>query len=312
VPTRDQIQQELGKLGAQDVLRRRYLKGLADYTKNDTILYATAFSSNKLPGIPGYILSITQQDIQGFMSALNGLTGKSLDLILHSPGGSLEAADQIVQYLRSKFDHIRAIVPQNAMSAATMIACACDEIVMGKHSAIGPIDPQITFPTQTGHFTAPAHAILAEFNQARADIIADPRTAPLWVNKINTYPAGFLNICRDTIQLAEDKVADWLEKFMFKGDADAQQKARTAAKWLADASNHKTHGRPISLQQAQTIGLKVVPLESDQTLQEHVLSVFHSTVLTFESSNCMKIIENHNGKGWFLNVNVQLVPGAAP
>lgn len=312
MPTRDQIQQELGKLGAQDVLRRRYLKGLADYTKNDTILYATAFSSNKLPGIPGYILSITQQDIQGFMSALNGLTGKSLDLILHSPGGSLEAADQIVQYLRSKFDHIRAIVPQNAMSAATMIACACDEIVMGKHSAIGPIDPQITFPTQTGHFTAPAHAILAEFNQARADIIADPRTAPLWVNKINTYPAGFLNICRDTIQLAEDKVADWLEKFMFKGDADAQQKARTAAKWLADASNHKTHGRPISLQQAQTIGLKVVPLESDQTLQEHVLSVFHSTVLTFESSNCMKIIENHNGKGWFLNVNVQLVPGAAP
>ena len=312
MPTRDQIQQELAKLGAQDVLRRRYLKGLADYTKNDTVLYATAFSSNKLPGIPGYILSITQQDIQGFMSALNGLSGKSLDLILHSPGGSLEAADQIVQYLRSKFDRIRAIVPQNAMSAATMIACACDEIVMGKHSAIGPIDPQITFPTQTGHFTAPAHAILAEFNQARADIIADPRTAPLWVNKINTYPAGFLNICRDTIQLAEDKVADWLEKFMFKGDADAQQKARTAAKWLADASNHKTHGRPISLQQAQTIGLKVVPLESDQTLQEHVLSVFHSTVLTFESSNCMKLIENHNGKGWFLNVNIQLVPGAAP
>lgn len=312
MPTRDQIQQELAKLGAQDVLRRRYLKGLADYTKNDTVLYATAFSSNKLPGIPGYILSITQQDIQGFMSALNGLTGKSLDLILHSPGGSLEAADQIVQYLRSKFDHIRAIVPQNAMSAATMIACACDEIVMGKHSAIGPIDPQITFPTQTGHFTAPAHAILAEFNQARADIIADPKTAPLWVNKINTYPAGFLNICRDTIQLAEDKVADWLERFMFKGDADAQQKARTAAKWLADASNHKTHGRPISLQQAQTIGLKVVPLESDQTLQEHVLSVFHSTVLTFESSNCMKLIENHNGKGWFLNVNVQLVPGAGP
>lgn len=312
MPTRDQIQQELAKLGAQDVLRRRYLKGLADYTKNDTVLYATAFSSNKLPGIPGYILSITQQDIQGFMSALNGLTGKSLDLILHSPGGSLEAADQIVQYLRSKFERIRAIVPQNAMSAATMIACACDEIVMGKHSAIGPIDPQITFPTQTGHFTAPAHAILAEFNQARADIIADPKTAPLWVNKINTYPAGFLNICRDTIQLAEDKVADWLERFMFKGEADAQQKARTAAKWLADASNHKTHGRPISLQQAQTIGLKVVPLESDQTLQEHVLSVFHSTVLTFESSNCMKLIENHNGKGWFLNVNVQLVPGAGP
>jgi ClpP class serine protease len=28
-----------------------------------------------------------------------------------------------------------------AMSAATMIACAADVIVMGKHSFLGPIDP---------------------------------------------------------------------------------------------------------------------------------------------------------------------------
>jgi hypothetical protein len=101
-------------------------------------------------------------------------------LIRHSPGGSLEAADQIVQYLRSKFTHIRAIVPQNAMSAAMMLACACDEIIMGKRSAIGPIDPQITFPVQNGHFTAPAQAILAEFDEAQKAVIADPRTAVLW------------------------------------------------------------------------------------------------------------------------------------
>ena len=87
--------------------------------------------------------------------SLHGLTGKELDLILHSPGGSLEAAEQIVTYLRSKYDNIRAIVPQNAMSAATMIACACDEIMMGKHSALGPIDPQITVPTQVGPFHIP-------------------------------------------------------------------------------------------------------------------------------------------------------------
>jgi len=312
MPTRDQIQQEFAKLGAHDVLRRRYLKELYDYTNNSTILYAASFNSNRLPGIPGHVLSIAQHDIQGFMSALSGIAGESLDLILHSQGGSLEAADQIVQYLRSKFGRIRAIVPQNAMSAATMIACACDEIVMGKHSAIGPIDPQITLPTPTGHFTAPAHAILSEFEQARKDIIADPRTAPLWVNKFNTYPAGLLTMCGDTIDLAKEKVAGWLERFMFKGSATAHETAKDASAWLANAAIHKTHGRPISLEQARSIGLKVVPLEEDQSFQEHVLSVFHATMLTFESSNCMKLIENHNGKGWFVNVNIQLVPSATP
>jgi ClpP class serine protease len=129
------------------------------------------------------------------MSALHGLKGDKLDLILHSPGGSMEAADQIVQYLRSKYDYIRAIIPQNAMSAATMIACACDEIVMGKHSALGPIDPQVTFPTPSGSFTAPAQAILDEFEQAKKEVTSDPSTAPLWVSKVQAYPHGFLNVC---------------------------------------------------------------------------------------------------------------------
>ena len=161
MPARNEIQNEIQKKrgAAQDDVRRRYLRALAKYTNRDTIIYATAFTSHKGPEIPSYVMSVTLEDVQGFMSAIHGLRGRELDLILHSPGGSMEAADQIVQYLRNKYDHIRAIVPQNAMSAATMIACACDEIIMGKHSAIGPIDPQVTFPTMTGSFTAPAQSI---------------------------------------------------------------------------------------------------------------------------------------------------------
>ena len=55
------------------------------------------------------------------MEVSQGLEGDGLDLILHSPGGSPEAAEAIVSYLRSRFSHIRVIVPQLAMSAATMI-----------------------------------------------------------------------------------------------------------------------------------------------------------------------------------------------
>lgn len=203
MPTRNEILQEiLNKKGAaQDEIRRAYVERLAGHTGRDTILYASAFTVQKAPTIPGIALSVTLDDVQSFMSALHGLKNDKLDLILHSPGGSMEAAEQIVQYLRAKYSHIRAIVPQNAMSAATMIACACDEILMGKHSALGPIDPQVTFPTAAGSFTAPAQSILDEFEQAKAEVAASPASAPLWITKMQAYPPGFLNICKTTIDL---------------------------------------------------------------------------------------------------------------
>jgi hypothetical protein len=307
MPERNRIFEQIlrAKNEAQDEIRRQYLKSLQKYTNRDTIIYASAFTTKKLPNIPGYLVSITLDDVQGFMSALHGLKGKNLDLILHSPGGSLEAADQIVQYLRSKYDHIRAIVPQNAMSAAAMIACACDEILMGKHSAIGPIDPQITFPTQNGHFTAPAQSILDEFEEAKKEVVNDPRTAPLWVNKIKDYPPGFLNICQNTLKLSVDKVTEWLSTYMFKDHANPQSVARPIAERLGNAKEHKTHGRPITYKLAQDKGLNVNLIEDDQKLQEKVLSVYHSTSVTLEITNCMKFVENQNGKGWFLNVEIK-------
>lgn len=102
-------------------------------------MYCTAYSTSKAEGAPNNGLSLVQEDIQGFMPAMHGQSKDQLDLIIHSPGGHVEAVEQIINYLLSKYSHIRAIVPQSAMSAATMLACACDEIVMGKHSAIGPI-----------------------------------------------------------------------------------------------------------------------------------------------------------------------------
>lgn len=45
--------------------------------------------------------------------------------------------------------------------------------------------------------------------------------------------------------------------------------------------------------QCQSIGFKIVPLEDDKTLQDLVLSVFHSTTITFTMTPAAKIIENH-------------------
>ncbi len=313
MPTRGEIQEDIlrRKAAGQDEVRRSFLKQLAELTGRDTVLYASAFTS-VAPHVPPLALSVSLDDVQGFMAALHGLKGDELDLILHSPGGSMEAADQIVQYLRSKYRHIRAIVPQNAMSAATMIACACDVIVMGKHSAIGPIDPQVTFPTPSGQFTVPAQAILDEFERAKQEVAADQATIPLWATKIQAYPHGFLTHCQTTLDLAREKVAAWLCEYMFQGEGDQEEKSRRVANWLGDAKEHKTHGRPINADQAEEHGLKIERLESNQDFQEAVLSVFHATMVTFQVTQCVRLVENHNGKGIYTTIQVAAVPVAAP
>ena len=309
--TRGKILNQINNLknGGQDIVRRQYLNKLYKYTGNDTIIYLASFPCN-IPGVSSDAISINLNDINGFMSCLNGLKSKKLDLIIHSPGGSLEATEQLVLYLRSKYDYIRAIIPQNAMSAASMLACACDEIVMGKHSVIGPIDPQMRLMKNNGaSYFLPAHSILADFEQAKIDISADKNAANVWVPKLLDIPMGFLDLCNKTIKLSQDKVGEWLDSYMFKNDPI--KKGHEIASWLGDFGEHKTHGRPINIELAKQKGLKVKKLEDDQELQDRVLSVFHAAMLTFDTTQCVKIIENHKGKGSFtvVQAHAHLVPG---
>src|SRR5215471_5721287 len=108
MPTREQITNEIGseKNSGQDNVRRKYLKALQRKTGRDTIIYFSAYNIHRPFPVPSAALSVTQEDVQGFMAALHKLKSRNLDLVLHSPGGSLDAADQIVQYLRAKYDHI--------------------------------------------------------------------------------------------------------------------------------------------------------------------------------------------------------------
>jgi ClpP class serine protease len=76
---------------------------------------------------------VNDKDKNAFMVNIHKLDrSKGLDLILHTPGGDLAATESIVDYLHSMFGlNIRAIIPQISMSAGTLIALSCKEIVMG-------------------------------------------------------------------------------------------------------------------------------------------------------------------------------------
>ena len=104
-------------------VRRKYLRMLHDKTGRNTIAYYSGFfSKQKIEG-----LSINDQDKNGFMLCVHDVDKtKGLDLILHTPGGSISATESIVHYLRHMFgSDIRAIIPQISMSAGTMLACSC-------------------------------------------------------------------------------------------------------------------------------------------------------------------------------------------
>jgi hypothetical protein len=323
VPTWGQLLQELNKLSRDaqtrevpvdgtspyDILRRKYLQKLHDHTKRGTIVYATAWMENR-PDVPGTAFSINLGDLQGFMEACSNVTERELDLIITSPGGSPEAAESLMAYLRTRFDHIRVIVPVAAMSAATMMALAADEIVMGSHSQLGPIDPQFTVFTPEGPRSAPGQAILDQFELAKQEC-QNPANIGAWLPILRSLLPGLIAQCGHQRDLAEQFATVSLSRYMFKGRPDSDLKAKTAAAWFSNFSSFKSHGRRVSREDARGLDLNVIDLEADQLLQDAILSVHHAVRHTFNGTGTNKIIENHHGRAYIEAVQqqvMQLVP----
>ncbi|EIW8579045.1 S49 family peptidase [Klebsiella aerogenes] len=271
-----------------DTVRKKYIKSLSDYTDRNVICYYSGWLQKNTSSI-GHLVSMTDDDKNGFMTAINGMDPqKGLDILIHTPGGEIAALESLGQYLRAKFGtDIRAFVPMIAMSAGTMLACCAKEIVMGKQSNIGPFDPQMG--------GLPAHGILEEVEKAKQEMMEDHRTIPFWSFNLQKLHPTFIGECEKAIKWASEIVSEWLISGMFNGEDDARHKAELICGRLNDHSTTYAHARHIHMDKAREIGLKIVSLEDDQELQDLVLTIHHSYMHTFGSSTAVKIIENHNG-----------------
>lgn len=281
-----------------DTVRRKYLAALASYTGRNVIIYYADWLAGGEPGT-----AITLEDMAAMMEVCKDLQGPDLDVVLHTPGGSPEAVASIVRYLRQKFTNIRAFIPLASMSAGTMWALASDEIVMGKHSQLGPIDPQIL----QGQAFVPARAIVEQFEQAKQEIAADPTSLQAWFPILQQYGTALLSVCADAEELSKRLVGEWLESYMFAGRADARTHAASVADYFGDYTKHRSHSLGIFRDDAVRNGVPVTHLESDQLLQDAVLSVHHATMHTF-SGPAIKIVENHLGRAYVKLSQRLLVP----
>lgn len=264
-------------------LRLDFMQQLHAHTGRPVIVYAANSHSSCASTL------VSDDDMRAFMDTVRGIKGPALDLILHSNGGSPDAADMIVAYLREKFDHIRVIVPQQAMSAATMIACGANQLVLARHSFLGPIDLQLQ--VADGSVVA-AQEVLDQYQLIRSEI-KDP--TEFWSGAGERYFPTLLVNCQNALAYGRELVERHLREVMFAG-----RNAKLAAEIANDLGNHakhKNHGRRLSRKYLRHLGLTIVDLESDQMAQELVLSIHHCVMHTLAFVPALsKMVQNHLGK----------------
>ena len=264
------------------------------------IFYASSF----LQKAGANNVSISREDINGFMNALyEAPTDKGIVLMLHTPGGDPNAVESIVEYLHAKFSRMEVIVPYLAMSGGAMISLAGDLLVLGKHSQLGPIDPQLVI----GNKTHSARAIQEGFNKAREDIESDIRLAHLWAPILQNMGPSLVLDADKALSYSKELVLRWLNNRMFKGILDKKEREKKANQIAAYFNAEDTggghgrihvHGQRIGTDKLEELGLEIEYLEQDQCLQDDVLTAYHLMTLIFEMSPSLKFIASNYGKMW--------------
>lgn len=124
-------------------LRQRKISQIERARGSRVILLVHREERLTLLGLP-IIRYLDMNDSEEVMRAVQ-LTDPNmpLDMVLHTPGGLYLAATQIALALSGHKGKVTIFVPHYAMSGGTLIALAADEIVMCRHSVLGPLEPQV-------------------------------------------------------------------------------------------------------------------------------------------------------------------------
>ena len=152
-----------------------------------------------------------------------------IDLILHTPGGLVLAAEQIAHALVNREGRVTVFIPHYAMSGGTLLALAADEVVMDPNAVLGPVDPQIG-------------------NYAAADILKVLELKP--ASDIDDHTLILAQTARKALEQVRELV-------IYLVTANGMPRER--AEQLADAlgSGRWTHDYPITFEQARAMGLPV-------------------------------------------------------
>jgi ClpP class serine protease len=206
--------------------RRRMLASISSKRDATVITLIHRQETMSFLGFP-IMRHIDIDDSESVLRAIRGTRpGRGIEIILHTPGGLVLAASQIAQALADHDGRVVAVVPHYAMSGGTLIALAADEIVIDRHAALGPVDPQL------GQYPA---ASLVE-------VVALPGE-----HKDETLILA--NVGRKALRQVEVLVRHLLERYM------PEERAQEVAHILS--SGVWTHDHPLMADELEQLGLRV-------------------------------------------------------
>jgi ClpP class serine protease len=173
--------------------------------------------------------SIDIEDSEAILRAIRATPPEQpIDLILHTPGGLVLAAEQIAHALLQRKGKVTVFVPHYAMSGGTLLALTADEVVMDPNAVLGPVDPQIG--------DLPAASIVRLLDLKPRAQISDE-----------------MLVLADVAIKARVQVAAFVAEVMMKH----QPKDRALALAAALSEGRWTHDFPITVEAAKAFGLPV-------------------------------------------------------
>jgi hypothetical protein len=272
--------------------RKKQLQRISDRRKRDVLVFAADLDKGQAP------ISINYPDLLPIKDQLSNLSGETLDLILETPGGSGEAAEDIIRVMRSKFRDIAVIVPGWAKSAGTIMAMAADDILMEPGSALGPIDAQLFWQGKV--FSA--DALLEGFDKIKREVEETGVLNKAYIPILQGISPGELQNAQNARQFAEELVTKWLAKYKFKNwikhsstgapviDEEREQRAKEIACRLRDHSSWLSHGRSIKIDDLRAMKLHITDYSQDTELADAIRRYHTLLQMTF-ATNIYKVFE---------------------
>ena len=263
----------------------------------DVLVYAADFNKKT------DLISINYSDLLPVSDQLSNLKGKKIDLIIETPGGSGEVAEDIVKLLHNKYDEVGVIIPGWAKSAGTIIAMSGDEILMGSISALGPIDAQLTW--QGKHFSA--HALIEGFNKIKKEIEETGTLNKAYIPILQGISPGEIENAQNALGFAEELVEEWLIKYKFKHwdihsgnkkpvtSKEKEKRAKEIAEKLCNHGYWKTHARSIKLRDFEKMKIKITDYTQNSSLNEAITKYYTLLQMTF-GTNIYKVFETQDSQ----------------
>ena len=198
----------------------------------------------------------------------------ALSIVLRTPGGSAETTERFVTVVRKHYEIVNFVVPDMAMSAGTIFCMSGDKLYMDYSSILGPIDPQVLAPDNSGYVAAMGYLDKVE------EITKKGSLSPADVVFLRGLDLAKLALYEQAKSLSVDLLKSWLVSYKFRqwnfhrttdpgSPVTYEQKVARAEEIAQALSDHKkwfSHGRALDVKKLTQLRIEIDDYSANEPL----------------------------------------------